>query len=186
MRQIKIMGLAFVVMLALGAMAASGAAAMAPKLVLKEEGASTPFPTGSSVKLVFSTSVGNCAAPGEGTLSRNARPKDMVNSIAILAPSCEGGVTMTGGVKSISMSVSGAVIVHVNKLRLHLPGMPCTYQFHKFGGNFLEPTLAVMGGTSVGTLVKNESGTGCAASEETEWEAAVEDEFNRFLETEVS
>jgi len=84
MRRFRIVGLAFVAVLTVGAMSASAASAAKPNLVLREggehlyEGLDAAVPVGAPVEMSFETALGGCAttSPIIGEMKANSAPLD--------------------------------------------------------------------------------------------------------------
>lgn len=133
-------------------------------------GTATPLPVESLVGTFayLGYEANGCEVETLGTLESNSDPVDYIRDESTQGRACEGGVAISGALKTVKLVASEgadrAVVEPVSKFSYSLPG-PCVYEFgaleddHDLHSEFLEYE-----GEAVGALSAAESKAGCATT----------------------
>ncbi len=171
MTRIRIIGLALLAMLAIGAVSA-GAASAKSKVYLYGNG--ELLPVGSPVLLEFGIELGSCEAVSpefdEGTLASNAATTDKIIEIGVRGQCADsyGGKkdSITGGTMTMKLSEPTAVLSMYLEVHVWGPAGDCIYEFTKAKSGFgAEIEVVVFESVVKGKLT--DSPRGCPKSETT-------------------
>ena len=208
MRRLKIMGLALVAVLAVGALSATAASAKKANLVLREggehpyEGLDPVLPVGASVETSFETTLGGCAtqSPILGEVRENGLPTDAIHGLeghegeeASCADEYEGKIDHFGlEVLELSLSSKGkvnlAAFMRIAIYGVFGSGTECDYHFtlRKAKATFQVPALGKAGNAVVTGVAKSEgkhANKACPKKEEPTFTVTLTDNGGFPLET---
>jgi hypothetical protein len=199
MKRLGLLVLSLAVVVAFGAMSASGVWAK-PVLELKEEG--VPVAAGAEVGVELETpEFSHCKWAQRAHVSVNGakQAKLAVEPLKEDMRCPEGGgiafADVSGGVRAIAMAVAGSAKLKGSPLRLTFvvvvgPENTCAYDFRRFSGSFPIPGQAVIEGSAVGKLNRRRSTNAhpespCEQSATTSFTVALRGHNNQLLETEL-
>jgi len=182
---------AVVAALSLAAFAASDAYAgqlvnLRAGLELTEHG--VPVPPGGTVIDENLMMTDECLEAANGKLLNNGDAVDLIQLGALWYDSCKDGGSLTGAIKYIGLSDTGAAVIYPEPAFTLTTPAGCVYKFGLLGGEFTigDETVVYILGHATGALDARASSRSCPSTLQTEYSIGEKGTDGLLLNTELT